>query len=186
MRIFVAGATGVIGVRLVPLLIDAGHTVAGLTRSQPAVVEALGAEPIVCDAYDLSGLREAVVAFAPDLVVNELTDLPDDESALDSARAANRRMRTAGTRNLLAAAPGIRTIAQSTAFPAAGIDEHEALVLDAGGVLLRYGRFYGPGTWHPDDRPPEPPRVHVDEAARRTFEALDAPPRTVVEVVDSA
>lgn len=184
MRIFVAGATGVIGVRLVPLLLGAGHSVAGLTRSQAAVVEALGAQPIVADAYDATGLREAVKAYAPDLVINELTDLPDDEAALDSARAGNRRMRTEGTRNLLAAAPGIRTIAQSTAFPAAGIEEHEALILDAGGVLLRYGQFYGPGTWYSDDQPPEPPRVHVDEAAQCTFEALDAPPGTVIEVVE--
>jgi nucleoside-diphosphate-sugar epimerase len=94
MRIFVAGATGVIGARLVPLLLDAGHTVAGLTRSRPAVVEALGAEAVVRDAYDAAGLRVAVETFAPDLVVDELTDLPDDESALDAARAANRRMRT--------------------------------------------------------------------------------------------
>jgi hypothetical protein len=75
-------------------------------------------------------------------------------------------------------------IAQSTAFPAAGIEEHEALVLEAGGVLLRYGRFYGPGTWYPDDQPPEPPRVRVDEAARRTFEALDAPSGSVLEIVE--
>ena len=185
LRILVAGATGVIGARLVPLLLGAGHTVAGMTRSQPAAVEALGAEPIVCDVYDATALREAVAAFAPELVVNELTDLPDDETALDAARAANRRIRSEGTANLLAAAPGIRTIAQSTAFPAAGIEEHEALVLEAGGVLLRYGRFYGPGTWHSDNRPPEPPRVHVDVAARRTFEALGAPPGTILEIVES-
>ena len=52
--------------------------------------------------------------------------------------------------------------------------EHERLVLDAGGVILRYGYFYGPDTWYPDELPPAP-RVQIDDAARRTVEALDAP-----------
>ena len=60
--------------------------------------------------------------------------------------------------------------------------EHERAVLGAGGVVLRYGRFYGPGTYHPD-AVAEPPAVHVDEAARRTVEALDAP-SGIVTVVD--
>lgn len=55
MRIFLAGATGVIGRRLVPLLLAEGHTVAGLTRSNPEAVANLGAEPVVCDIYDLPG-----------------------------------------------------------------------------------------------------------------------------------
>jgi nucleoside-diphosphate-sugar epimerase len=79
LRVFVAGASGVIGVRLVPQLVVAGHEVAGMTRS-PAKVEllrGLGAEPVVCDAFDAHALREAVGAFQPEAVVNELTDLPD-------------------------------------------------------------------------------------------------------------
>jgi hypothetical protein len=54
-------------------------------------------------------------------------------------------------------------------------------VLAAGGVVLRYGQFYGPGTYHRD--PPAPPRVHIDEAARRTVALLDAP-SSIVTIVD--
>ena len=182
MRVFLAGATGVIGVRLVPLLVANGHEVAGMTRSQPSLVAELGAEPGVCDVYDAARLRDAVAAFAPDLVVHQLTDLPDDAAELEASLAANRRIRTEGTRNLVAAADGVRMLAQSTAFPA-GAEEHERLVLDAGGVVLRYGTFHGPGTYHATGLPPKP-RVHVDVAARRTVEALDAPPRTILEIVD--
>lgn len=183
MRIFVAGASGVIGTRLVPLLVGAGHEVAGLTRSRPQVVEELGAQPVVCDVYDAAALAEAVRGFAPDLVVHQLTDLPDDVAQLEAARPANRRMRTEGTRNLVAAADGAKTVAQSTAFPAA-TEEHERLVLDAGGVILRYGMLYGPGTWYARAEDAPPPRVHVDDAVRRTLDALDAPPGTTVEIVD--
>ena len=64
----------------------------------------------------------------------------------------------------------------------ATIAAHEGAVLDAGGVVLRYGRLYGPGTYFPD-APPGPPRAQVDEAARRTVAALDAPPG-IVTIVD--
>jgi nucleoside-diphosphate-sugar epimerase len=180
LRVFVAGASGVIGVRLVPQLVAAGHEVAGMTRS-PAKVEllrGLGAEPVVCDAFDSHALREAVGAFRPEAVVNELTDLPDQQSATNDANA---RMRREGTRNLLAAAKAAgasRFVAQSIAWQLPGdagaaVSELERLVLAADGVVLRYGRLYGPGTYYEDDKP-EPPRVHVDEAARRTVPALDA------------
>ena len=79
--------------RLVPLLVAAGHEVAGMTRS-PGKVELLrelGAEPVVCDAFDLAGLREAVVAFQPEAVVNELTDLPDEPATTNEANARMRR-----------------------------------------------------------------------------------------------
>lgn len=58
MRIFVAGASGVIGVRLVPLLVAAGHEVAGMTRSAGKAddLRALGAEPVVCDVFDAGGI----------------------------------------------------------------------------------------------------------------------------------
>jgi hypothetical protein len=59
------------------------------------------------------------------------------------------------------------------------------MMLAAGGVVLRYGRFYGPGTYSGDGlRLPEPPRIHVDEAARRTMDALYAPAGTVLEIVE--
>jgi uncharacterized protein YbjT (DUF2867 family) len=183
MRIFLAGATGVIGVRLVPLLVAAGHIVAGMTRSQPHVVDALGAEPVVCNVYDQAALGRAMERFAPDLVLHQLTDLPDNLAHLDTARSANQRIRTQGTLNLLAAASTAKTVAQSTAFPAA-TQEHERLVLDTGGVILRYGRLYGPGTWYSDGQLPPPPRIHIDRSAERTAAALDAPPRTILELVD--
>ena len=183
MRIFLAGASGVLGVRLVPLLVARGHVVAGMTRS-PGKVEslrALGAEPVVCDVYDASALREAVVRFRPELVMHQLTDLPDDEADIAKAGDANARMRREGTRNLLAAAGAAgapRLIAQCVAWELTGTgrtakEELERTVLAFGGVVLRYGRFYGPGTYHAD--PPEPPRIQIDDAARRTAELLDAP-----------
>jgi nucleoside-diphosphate-sugar epimerase len=189
MRIFVAGASGVIGVRLVPLFVAAGHEVAGMTRS-PEEVEALRdlvAEPVVCDAFDADALRAVVVAFQPEVVVNELTDLPDEPSATNESNA---RMRREGTRNLLAAthsAHASRFIAQSVAWQLPGdagaaVRELERLVLAAAGVVLRHGRLYGPGTYYESEKP-EPPRVHVDEAARRTVAALDAA-SGIVEVVE--
>jgi len=184
MRIFLAGATGVIGVRLVPLLVADGHVVAGMTRSQEKAdgLVAIGAEPVVCDVYDAEALREAVVAFGAETVIHQLTDLPDDEASIPGFEAANARIRREGTRNLLAAARACgasRIMAQSVAWALGGdagaaVREHESAVLDAGGVVLRYGQFYGPGTYFEDEEP-TPPRIHVDEAARRTLPALDAP-----------
>ena len=193
MRIFLAGATGVIGRRLVPILVAAGHEVAGTTRS-PAKCELLreaGATPVVCDVYDADALRDAVVAFSPDLLLHELTDLPDDASHIGDG-AANARIRREGTSNLLAAARAAgasRFVAQSVAWELEGEGgaakaELERAVVECGGVVLRYGRFHGQGTYHPDDLPP-PPHIHVDAAARRTVELLDAP-SGIVEVVDDA
>jgi len=186
MRIFLAGASGVIGSRLVPLLVQAGHEVGGLTRT-PAKADAIaehGAVPFVADVYDPDELTRVVVGFGPDTVLHELTDLPDLRAELAAgALAANARIRTEGTRNLLAAARAAgaqRLLAQSIAWqqqPGPGADavaELERSVLDFGGVVLRYGQFYGPGTFFPDEAPDEP-RVHIDLAARRTVEALEAP-----------
>ncbi len=184
MRIFLAGASGVLGVRLVPLLVAEGHAVAGMTRSpgKTAALRALGAEPVVCDVFDAPALTTAVVAFAPDLVMHQLTDLPDDPANMAAHNEGNRRIRREGTRNLLAAAQAAgatRFLAQSIAWTPPGdggraVEEMERLVLDAQGVVLRYGQFYGPGTYH-EDAPPDPPRIHLDEAARQTVAALAAP-----------
>lgn len=171
-----------IGQRLVPLLVASHHDVAGMTRRAAKVgdLRRQGAVPVLCDVYDPIALGEAVADFAPDLVMHQLTDLPDDADQIPAFAARNRRMRTEGTRNLLAAARGAgapRFLAQSIAWLPPGQGDavalHERLVLDAGGVVVRYGAFYGPGTFSPSTVPP-PPRVHVDEAARRTLDALDA------------
>jgi uncharacterized protein YbjT (DUF2867 family) len=188
MRVFLAGATGVIGVRLIPLLVAGGHHVVGMTRSpgKSGLLRDLGAEPVVCDVYDAEALNEAVIASGCELVMHQLTDLPDQLDQLGDFRDRNNRIRTEGTRNLIAAmraAGADRLIAQSIAWrpPAGGeaVEEHERMVLDAGGVVLEYGTFYGPGTYG-GDRVPDPPRIHVDEAARRTIEALDAPSGVIV------
>ena len=188
MRIVIAGATGVIGERLVPLLISAGHDVLGLTRSPTrlAGLEATGASGRVVDVFDRDGLLATVTDFAPDLVMHQLTDLPDDAADLPRFAAGNARIRSEGTRNLLAAAAAAgapRFLAQSIAWTpttnAEVVEQHEQMVLEASGVVVRYGQFYGPGTFYPDE-PPAEPRVHVEEAARRTVELLDAPSGVVI------
>jgi uncharacterized protein YbjT (DUF2867 family) len=191
MRIFLAGATGVIGARVLPLLLADGHRVAAMTRSaaKSEALQALGAEPIVCDVFEPAALAHAVVSFRPETVLHELTDLPDDEALISEFRGANARIRREGTRNLLAAARAAgaeQFLAQSVAWrllgdAGAAVEALERSVLEANGVVLRYGQFYGPGTYH--EQPPPPPRVHVDEAARRTVEALAAP-SGVIEIVE--
>jgi nucleoside-diphosphate-sugar epimerase len=188
MRIFLAGASGVIGVRLIPLLVERGHEVAGMTRS-PGKVEMLselGAEPVVCDVYDAGALAAAVTGFRTELMMHQLTDLPDTADQITDFRDRNNRMRTEGTRNLIAAmraAGAERLIAQSIAWrpPAGGeaVEELERLVLEAGGLVIEYGNFYGPGTYW-SDGVPDHPRIHADDAARRTVELLDAPSGVVV------
>jgi nucleoside-diphosphate-sugar epimerase len=189
MRIFVAGASGVIGSRVVPLLVARGDVVAGMTRSseKTTVLRGLGAEPVVCDVYDADALAGAVSAFEPELVMHQLTDLPDDMKRLPFFVKRNNRIRTEGTRNLIAAARmagATRMLAQSIAFKPPGVGrsiaEHERMVLDFGGVVLRYGWLYGPGTYSSDGRLVPQPRIHIDEAARRTVELLDAPAGAVV------
>ncbi|MBF6171749.1 NAD-dependent epimerase/dehydratase family protein [Nocardia blacklockiae] len=184
MRVFLAGASGVLGVRLTPLLIAVGCEVAGMTRSpaKASALAALGAEPVVCDVYDAAALEQAVRAYAPDMLMHQLTDLPDDAADLPAGRAANARIRQEGTANLLAAAAAAgvkKVLAQSVAWEMSGEgkaakDYLEQAVLGTGGVVLRYGQFYGPDTYYPDPNAhPDPPRIHIDEAAARTATALD-------------
>jgi UDP-glucose 4-epimerase len=191
MRVFLAGATGVIGIRLLPLLVEAGHMVAGMTRSPDKVValRELGAEPVVCDVFDPARLTEAVESFEPDAIIDQLTDLPDRHDELDRYTANNDRMRTEGTRNLVAAAKAADAdhfVAQSIAWRPNGrgqiVDLHEQQVLEIGGVVARYGQLYGPGTYYELELPP-PPRVHVDAAARATPPLLHAA-AGIVTIVD--
>jgi nucleoside-diphosphate-sugar epimerase len=183
-RVYLAGASGVIGSRLVPLLLDAGYTVGAMTRSsaKAARLASLGAEPIVCDVFDRGALTTAVRSFSPDLVLHELTDLPDAVEDLPKARLLNARIRVEGTRNLIDAMDGLdepKIVAQSIAWtpdPGPGADAVNSLeraVLAANGVVLRYGAFYGPGTYYEGELPAAP-RVHIDTAAARTVAALDA------------
>ena len=196
MRIFIAGASGVIGTRLIPLLIADGHVVAGLTRSphKAGLLAGLGAAPVVCDVFDAGALTQALIAFGPEVVFHQLTDLPDNRGDLAGARARNDRMRTEGTGNLLAAAAAAgagRVIAQSISWELGSASRravtaaHERAVLRAGGVVVRYGQLYGPGTYYPST-PPEPPRIHVDDAARQTLAALGVPPGVTIVADDRA
>ena len=123
MRVFVAGATGVIGRSLVPRLIEKGHSVTAMTRSPKRVprLAALGAEPVVCDAYDAAGLVAALRRAAPDVVVHQLTALPAaiDPRRIEEHLAENDRIRVEGTRNLVRAATRVgtpRIVAQSVSF----------------------------------------------------------------------
>src|SRR5438309_419985 len=108
MRIFLAGASGAIGKRLVPLLLDAGYHVVGTTRStaKADALSAAGVEPVVVDVFDGPELTRAVSAARPDIVVHQLTDLPPglDPSQMAEGTRRNARVRDEGTRNLVAAA----------------------------------------------------------------------------------
>jgi nucleoside-diphosphate-sugar epimerase len=176
MRIFVAGATGVIGVQLLPALREAGHVPIAMTRS-PEKAAALGAEGVqtaVCDVYDTASLNRAVTEADADALVHLLTDIPAqlDVRHMERDLASTGRLRSEGTRNLLAAgsAAGVRkVIAQSIAFAYAPVGsrvkdedatfdtdgipfvtkpllELESQVLAANGIVLRYGQLYGPHT----------------------------------------
>src|SRR5262249_31205407 len=102
MKIFLAGAGGAIGKRLVPLLLDAGHQVVGTTRSttKADALRAAGVEPVVVDVFDAPALSRAVSAARPDIVVHQLTDLPPglDPARMVEGTCRNARMRREGTR----------------------------------------------------------------------------------------
>ncbi len=123
VKVFVAGATGVLGTRLLPMLVASGHDVTAMTRSPEKAdrLRAVGATPAIRDVFDAEGLRAEVASAAPEVVVHELTDLPAD---VDPRKASeqlegNDRIRQEGTRNLVEAALAAgarRMIAQSIAF----------------------------------------------------------------------
>ncbi len=122
-RLFLAGASGVIGRHLVPILLRDGWIVTGTTRSPEKAKQlaAAGIEPAVVDVFDAPALGAAVKRAQPDVVVHQLTDLPPglDPARMGEARARNARIREEGTRNLIAAAiaaGATRLVAQSVAF----------------------------------------------------------------------
>jgi len=206
MKIFLAGATGVIGRRLTPLLIAAGHAVSGSSRSadKARMLKEQGAQAVVVDVFEAKALRDAVAAVRPDVVIHQLTDLPQvlDPARRGEALIRNARLRIEGAANLVAAAQAAgarRLIAQSIAFiyadgpephaesdplaPAEGDDLNavtargvraleDATLHTPGldGIVLRYGRLYGPGTWleAPSGRAP----LHVDAAAQAALLAV--------------
>jgi len=145
-RIFLAGATGVIGRRLAVLLRDANHHVIGTTRdaSKADALRAIGIEPVVVDVFDAPALTRAVADANPEIVIHQLTDLPRglDPAKMDEAIRRNARLRAEGTRNLVDAAVAAgarRVIAQSIAWAyAPGPEPHvENDPLDSGAQGVR-------------------------------------------------
>jgi nucleoside-diphosphate-sugar epimerase len=121
MRVFVAGATGVLGRPLVPALVQAGHEVTGTTRSPARTggIEAAGATAVVCDALDRDAVHRAVEAAGPQVVIHQLTALPDRFAKLRKGSPDTNRLRTEGTGHLVDAAVSAgarRVIAESIAF----------------------------------------------------------------------
>ncbi len=224
MKIFLVGATGAVGRLLLPLLVEAGHEVTGTTRSasKSEQIKALAGQPVVVDALDREAMVTTLSAARPDVVIHQFTDL----SARDFA--ANSRLRIEGTRNLVDAALAVgvqRLIAQSISWvyvPGAE-PAHEEELLDLAaplprgrtvaavqaleqavaeipvGIILRYGIFYGPGTWYARDglitdqihkgeieaSDAVTSFIHVADAARAALLALDWP-AGVLNIVDDA
>ncbi len=204
MNVFLAGAAGVVGRRLAPMLRDAGHAVTGTTRSPERVraLETLGVRAVLVDVYDARALLRAMAQAYPDVVIHQLTDLPaalGPQGGRPAEFEANARLRIEGTRNLMAAAEvagARRVVAQSIAFAyapgegtrvesdpldlegprartAQAVAELERQVQGAPGLeglVLRYGRFYGAGTWYSER--PAPPALHADAAARAALLAV--------------
>jgi nucleoside-diphosphate-sugar epimerase len=172
MRVFVAGASGVIGRSLLPML--EGHVVFGMTRNRPDLVRALGAEPVVADVYDRERMLAAVSEAQPEVVVNLLTDLGGRDFA------ANARMRRVGATNLVDAAVAAkvrRLVVESISFRSSpegdsAVAEMERTAQASGldAIILRLARLWGPGTWHDERSEREPQKtggefIHVHDAA---------------------
>lgn len=202
-KIFIAGASGVVGRRLCRLLVEDGWLVSGSTRSpgKVSMLRGLGVNPVVVDVFDEVLLNQVVSDIQPDMVIHQLTDLPPalDPARMPEARIRNAHIRDIGTRNLISAAiaSGVRRmVAQSIAFayapgtmpyredsplnlhdPDIGLTaravaslEHQVLSAPFEGVVLRYGKLYGPGTGF--DKPTGSGALHVDAAADAARRAL--------------
>lgn len=195
--IFVAGASGAIGKPLVALLVARGFEVFGTTRfpDKAQLLRQLGAQPVVVDVFDAAALAKALLAAKPQIVIHQLTDLPPglDPARMAEAAARNARIRIEGTKNLVAAALAAgarRLISQSIAWEPQGVSaqgvaslEHQTLNSPPlEGIVLRYGRLYGPGTGR-DEAPAELP-CHVDVAARATVIAVEKGKPGIVRVLD--
>ena len=225
-----AGATGAIGRPLVSQLLEAGHEVTGMTRSEDRAerLRERGAAAVVCDATDSAALGEAVAAARPEVVMHQLTDLPKEFNTRGAVGKTGELRAEAG-RNLIAAAHGARVIAQSISFvyrptgdwvkgesaplfdPEAvggifgyqlrGTFEMERQVTEAGGLVLRYGFFYGPGTWYArgtslarrfkrrtfpivGDGAGVFSFIHVDDAAAATVAAVERGASGIYNVTD--
>ncbi len=176
MKVFVAGATGAVGLPTVRVLIAAGHEVVGTTRSESKreLIEAAGGRAVIMDALDAGSARRAVTDATPDAIVQLLTALPKRGPVRASELNATNRLRVEGTRNLVAAAKeaGVaRYVSESIvlgyapnkerpatetdtfgdetgrvaafAVPLRALTSLEEQVRGIGGIVLRFGLFYG-------------------------------------------
>jgi nucleoside-diphosphate-sugar epimerase len=235
MRVFVAGASGVIGVPLVRDLVAAGHEVTGTTSKaeNAARIEVAGAAAVVCDALDPQAVHAAVRDAAPEVVISQLTRLPREYNPRKIDYEPTNRARAEGGHNMIEAARAVgarRFITQSVAFLyapegemvkdedarpwtdapepfRAGADstlEHEREATQTAGlegVVLRYGQFYGPGTYYAADgdiaarvrrrRFPIVGRgegmfsfIHTDDAASATVASLERGAPGIYNIVD--
>jgi len=167
MRILIAGASGVLGRSTLRHLAE--HDVVGLTRHRRNVdvVEGLGARGVVCDVHDYEALHAVARRSEPQVVVNFLT-------ALSEGVDANNRVRREGAANVQRAAEAVgaaRLVVESVAFllrgdAASAVEKLERSTLEFAGdaLVLRFGRFWGPGTFH--ETPPDPPAIHISQAGQ--------------------
>ena len=161
MKVFVAGATGVLGRALVPQLVARGHEVVGMTKSasKQELARSLGARPVVADALDPDAVAQAVASAEPEVIVHQLTAL-SGKLRMRDARHPERfegaimtnRLRTEATDHLLAAGRAVgagRFLAQSIA-------------------AFRFGRTGGPVQTEDDPLDPNDPPVGCGRRRRRS------------------
>ncbi len=169
MRILIVGAAGVLGRATLPHL--GGHDVTGTTRAPDrfASLTALGARAELCDVYEAGALARVARACAPDVVVNFLTDLAGGPGPAngrirrEGGPLVTAAARASGARRLVVESITFAGSADSAAAVAALEGNAVASGLDV--VILRFGRFWGPGTWA--ETAPAPPAIHIAEAGRR-------------------
>lgn len=234
MKVFVAGASGAVGIPIVKELLKQGHQVTAMSRSGAGSqkLTALGVEVLSIDAFDQKQMSEALQRSSPHTVIDMLTSLPKNPANLGKASPQDRKLRLEGGGHLFAAAGAAgatRYLQQSCGFwikpKGEGLGtEEDPFQLDATpnistgsqmyrlleervfsnerieGVALRYGFFYGPGTWYTQDggaadlvRQQHLPIVgkgcgvnsfiHIDDAAIATVATLEAEPG-VYNIVD--
>jgi nucleoside-diphosphate-sugar epimerase len=181
VRILFAGASGVLGRATLPHL--ERHRVVALTRTAEKLrlLRDLGAEAALCDVYDYAALLRVARDARPEIVVNFLTDMAA------GSLEANARIRREGGANVAAAAEAAgaaRLVVESVAFPLEGdaaraVEELErtAREFPGEGVVLRFGRLWGPGTAHAAQA--QPPTIHVERAGAEAARlAVDGAPGT--------
>lgn len=176
MKIFVAGASGVLGRAFTRRALSDGHELVGMTRSARGAdsITSAGAHPVIADAFDANAVARAIDQARPDAVVHLLTDLSGGDPA------SNSRLRAAGTRNLVDAAraagvqrmvaesiswvypPGTRPATEDDALDIEAPEPRQTTIRGVAalegavrempvGVVLRFGQLYGPGTWFARD-----------------------------------